>query len=235
MRRRISIKRWVRPSVRPSVCRSVRRSVTPVQKRDPGASNCQYWFLLFFVDRLSYNRYQAISCPDSALSLDECWVRPESQCRSSGYYSHRHTHGTVRLRCGDEPNNATLSSSGQRCARGVQSAASVKASSANCENLHWFVCEAKPEIIHDVRGWSYLTRICDSRSAALPHFVLFFFSELFFFHFPPHPWVGFLVCFKSLLSSYLLTTDLINQHVSLIWSTSTFLLGETEWPPWGLE
>ena len=33
------------PSIHPSVCRSIRRSVTPVQKRDPGASNGQYWLL----------------------------------------------------------------------------------------------------------------------------------------------------------------------------------------------
>ena len=115
--------------------------------------------VLHVFDRLSYSRYQTVSCPDSALSLDECWIRPESQCRSHshGYHRRGQTHGTVRLRCGDEPNNATLSSSsssasGQRCARVVQSAAEIKASSANCENLNWFVCEAKPEIIHDVQS-----------------------------------------------------------------------------------
>ena len=86
----------------------------------------------------SYNQGSVgVFCNGDEYSLDECIVQPSYSCSS------RYGQGTVRISC---KNNTSI----PPCKRVVQTANGTVASQANCNNLGWFVCKSKPEIIHDI-------------------------------------------------------------------------------------
>ena len=58
-------------------------------------------------------------------------------------------HGYVALKCGGKAN----SEEEKICPTVAQTSAEIKASIAECGDLNWFVCEAKPEIVYSTYGW----------------------------------------------------------------------------------
>ena len=133
---------------------ALRRSDNKINMTNGMTSRPSFNVQVLLLSRASrYDRtgFVNVSCGGEEFSLDECTITEMSSCHSKYIYDRRsYESGTVRVTCGTNSITAPPPSRPRKCHSITQSKTAIRSSSADCEKLRWFICEAKPEILHDI-------------------------------------------------------------------------------------